>query len=934
MHYVQRQRVDELRQGLRQSRRASFKALIEPLRVESLRRLLACLELPVAGTRDVLIERLLAAVEDWELICEPELDEEWRPETLALESLTKPNLHRIAKHLNVPVSGATRVDDLRDALAAAPSVTFEAILESLTREGLRKLCDVFEVPRPRTVGELRARLFEAQAEWYDDLKSDGNGSEVELLTGEFRSFAHLVNREFVFHPEEQGERRKYQEAAVRKLRRKLDADQPILLHVASGGGKTWIANDTVVRWRRSHPVTPVLWVTKDWRLLWQAARDLTRRHKGMYDQVARIGGAGGPLGPLPRATRHASVVYTTIQTLASRISRRKLRSFKPSLVVWDECHWGQGGASGRRVVRWCMHRKIPLLGLTATPRPPEHSIYEVVFRRGFSELVEEGFLSSPVPLEPVRTGVHWRPDRLRDGDFRQDSLRVLALDERRNRLIVDHFAQNQRRYGQTIVFACTMEHADLLATSFKLRKGVAARPIHSNQAERVNQRYLEQFKHGEVKVLVNVAMLTHGVDVPEARTVFLCRPTLSDVLFSQMVGRAARRVRGKDRFFIVEFTDNLERHGEHLRTAREFFKGTGWDRTKSSRPSKPYSYTRRHCFDLRGAPTFIPDDEGIDKAIRGLWYRSGQTFGLEFELTNPEFVFDQPPDEDWETRAEGLLECLRKSLPEGTVAPTPYPEYHAEGRNDEVWNVEWDRTCGWEVTSRILQDQRGFEEVVMACEGLRRGAEAQGLKVDFMTGTHVHIGWMGRTVREVRRAIELTRLFEPGLASLVAPSRLTTFDGSFYDTSKPNQFCRPVSAVFSSKALTRATTTERIWELSERRRARHLTFNVRPIDEIQTVEVRLHNGTLEAPKILLWLSLWQQMLWCATSPRKIPSVPDVAILRPKGNIVELAKRFLPAGEDQAFLARLEARRQEVARLWKRHPELSHWLPYKRKWNGK
>lgn len=888
----------------------------------------------MTGSRGVLIERLLAAVEDWELIFEPEPDEEWRPETLALESLTKPNLQRIAKNLAIPASGATRVDDLRDALAATPSVTFEAILESLTREGLRKLCVVFEVPRPRTVGELRARLLEAQAEWYDDLKSDDNGSEVELLNGEVQSFAHLVNREFVFHPEELGESRKYQEAAVRKLRRKLDADQPILLHVASGGGKTWIANDTVVRWRRSHPVTPVLWVTKDWRLLWQAARDLTRRHKGMNDQVARIGGAGGPLGPLPRTTRQVAVVYTTIQTLASRISRRKLRSFKPSLVVWDECHWGEGGASGRRVMRWSMHRKIPLLGLTATPRPPEHSIYEVVFRRGFSELVEEGYLSSPVPLEPVRTGVHWRPDRVRDGDFRQDSLRVLALDERRNRLIVDHFAQNQRRYGQTIVFACTVEHADLLATSFKLRKGVAARPIHSSQGERVNQRYLEQFKRGEVKVLVNVAMLTHGVDVPEARTVFLCRPTLSDVLFSQMVGRAARRVPGKDRFFIVEFTDNLERHGEHLRTAREFFKGTGWDRAKSGRQGKSDRSTRRHCFDPRGAPTFIPNDEEIDRAIRGLWYRSGQTFGLEFELTSPEFVFDQPPDEEWEARAEGLLDGLRNALPEGTVAPTPYAEYHSQDRSDEVWNVEWDRTCGWEITSRILQDQWGFEEVVRACEGIQRGARAQGLKVDFMTGTHVHVGWMGRTVREVRRAIELTRLFEPGLASLVSPSRLTAFDGSYYDTSRPNQFCRPVSAVFSTKALARATTTERIWELSERRRARHLTFNVRPIDEIQTVEVRLHNGTIDAPKILLWLSLWQQMLWCATSPRKIPSVPDVTVLRPKGNIVDLAKRFLPAGEDQAFLARLEARRQEVARLWKRHPELSQWLTYTRKWNGK
>jgi len=926
-----RQRVDELREALRRSRGATFKAVAQPLRVESLQRLLGLLELSSAGTREVLLGRLLAAVDDWEMLFEPEPDEEWRPETLALESLTKPFLRRIATKLDVPVRGVYRADDLREALSESPAVTFDTILESLTREGLRRLCDVFEVPPARSVGELRARLLEAQTEWYEDLKGDEIGSEAESANGDLKSFAHLLDREFVFHPEELGERRQYQDAAVRTLLRRLDPDQPILLNVASGGGKTWIANDTVVRWRRRHLTGPVLWVTKDWRLLWQAARDLTRRHKGMAEQVARIGGAGGPLGPLPRATRHAAVVYTTIQTLASRISRRKLRSFRPSVVVWDECHWGQGGSSGRRVVRWCRHRNIPLLGLTATPRSPEHSIYEVVYRRGFPELVEAGFLASPVPLEPVPTGVRWWPDRLRDGDFRQDSLRVLALNERRNRLIVDHFAQNQVRYGQTIMFACTVEHADLLATSLKLRKGVAARPVHSGQDERVNQRYLEQFKRGEVKVLVNVAMLTHGVDVPEARTVFLCRPTLSDVLFSQMVGRAARHVAGKDEFFIVEFTDNLQRHGEHLRTAREFFQGTGWDRPKCVRPVKASKLPRRHCFDPRGAPTFLPDDEDVDEAIRGLWYRSGQTFGLELELTSPDFVFEQPPDDPWEARAEGLLAALREALPEGTVSSQPYPEYHAEERSDEVWNVEWDRTCGWEITSRILQDQWGFEEVVQACEAIKRGAKAQGLQVNHVTGTHVHIGWMGRTIREVRRAIELTRLFEPALATLVSPSRVTAFDGDVYDTSKPNMFCRPVSAVFSTKALARAVTTERIWELSERRRARHLTFNVRPIDEIQTVEVRFHNGTLDANKILLWLSLWQQMLWCATSPRKIPSVPDVSVLRPDGDIVELARRFLPAGEDQAFLARLDARRREVARLWRPHPELASWLEVKRRW---
>jgi superfamily II DNA or RNA helicase len=35
-------------------------------------------------------------------------------------------------------------------------------------------------------------------------------------------------------------------------------------------------------------------------------------------------------------------------------------------------------------------------------------------------------------------------------------------------------------------------------------------------------------------------MLTEGVDLPSAGTVFLARPTASDILLSQMTGRALR----------------------------------------------------------------------------------------------------------------------------------------------------------------------------------------------------------------------------------------------------------------------------------------------------------------------------------------------------------------------------------------------------------
>ena len=47
-------------------------------------------------------------------------------------------------------------------------------------------------------------------------------------------------------------------------------------------------------------------------------------------------------------------------------------------------------------------------------------------------------------------------------------------------------------------------------------------------------------QEGKPEVLVNVEMLTEGFDAPHTGTVFIARPTQSEVLVTQMIGRASR----------------------------------------------------------------------------------------------------------------------------------------------------------------------------------------------------------------------------------------------------------------------------------------------------------------------------------------------------------------------------------------------------------
>lgn len=723
--------------------------------------------------------------------------------------------------------------------------------------------------------------------------------------------------------------RDYQVAAQNAILRALNERRPQLLHLGTGGGKTRVANAVV-----SQVVSRggcVLWMTKDWELLAQAAVDYARRNQGA--QLGRIG--AGNKNPIMRALpedEEADVCYTTIRTLSQRLYDVNMRRF--SLVVWDECHWGENGQT-QDVLDLCLKLRIPVLGLTATPRSEEN--FSIAFSKSFFELIREGYLARPVIETPVRTGRLWIP-RLRNGEVTQESLCDLAEDASRNKCIVDHYVRNAGRFGKTFVFACNIDHVNELARMFK-RQGIAARGIHSEMGSEENARARSDFASGAIHVLINRDMATHGVDVPDARTIFLCRPTTSDILFSQMVGRGARLAPGKDSFRIVEFTDNVALFGGVLQSAQRYFQGANGTFTtqeSSDRQGDSDDETGRHEFDPAGALTWVPASSSIPEALHGLWYRQGQTFGIELELTPKSGPVPRVESAQWMDTAQAIAKALKHVLPTRAHGAV-YRDYHGSVGDKDVsrWNVEYDSSAGWEVTTRVLKDLPGFVEVEAACRALDAVAAERGLTVNARTGTHVHLGWRGKDIEEIKRAIGLVRLFEPALASLVAPSRIASFKGGQYDTRQPNEYCRPVSSVFSDRTLRSLTSMAELKRITNEEDARYVTFNLRPLGDIQTVEVRMHHGTLSAQKILLWVSLWQQLLWAAAHPRReLEPVADVSVLRPNRDLIELAEQYLPPVEQMGqpqFFAALRKRRAEIVEQWKRAPELAAWVSESATW---
>ena len=116
------------------------------------------------------------------------------------------------------------------------------------------------------------------------------------------------------------------------------------------------------------------------------------------------------------------------------------------------------------------------------------------------------------------------------------------------------------------MFALNVNHAIALSALFN-HYGIKAGYVVSSVKDMVtgavisredNAAVYEGYKNGEIQVLVNVNILTEGVDLPKTQTVFLTRPTVSKILMTQMIGRALRgeKAGGTKNAYIVSFIDN------------------------------------------------------------------------------------------------------------------------------------------------------------------------------------------------------------------------------------------------------------------------------------------------------------------------------------------------------------------------------------------
>ena len=679
--------------------------------------------------------------------------------------------------------------------------------------------------------------------------------------------------------------------------------------MATGAGKSVVLVALIKRLIKNQSITPqkpAIVLTMSWSIVEQLY-EMMKRMGISTSHLSIVGGENKGI-PLPQHSKTKSIYLSTLHSFTSRMSQIRI---KPSFVFHDEVHYGDKNTMCNQLCTWLKNKGSTHIGCTATPKKPEFSNFpNPIVDVSFSFLVEKKYLAQP-KLIRVKTESDWSPQIIHRGfDFAQNSLSELNTTHR-NRCIADHYCRFRNMYGCTLIFAINKEHAEKLGVEFA-RRGITCSVVHGSRSHTENKKSYKQFKNGEVDVLINVRMMTTGIDIPKIKSIFLCRPTTSEILYMQMVGRGARLYPNQDSFYVVDFVDNLSTHSHKLFSPSRHFHGSR-PQTIQNRSDEPSSYTE-HFFDPTCSPVRLPADETIPQSAQLLWFHEGQTFGVELEISHPSFE----PTSSWKRRmwkpvAEKIRSALEVGLGSHRVARTAVG--YNQGSHD-VWNVEYDRSVGWEVKTPILCGVSGAKEFSKACAILQRCIHQNGLVLNFNTSVHIHLGWKSK-LRTIKNLLHTHVFLEPSLASLVAPSRIAYFDGLDYDKSKPNPYCMPISSFISGKELEETRSFNQLTNAIDR----YCTLNLHNLRTLGTVEFRMHSGSTNASKILLWISLHQQILHAVSDSQYVVTATQkkwkkCKVITPDDKICSRIAHICIDGKTTKLQQRLKNRKDKILERWR------------------
>lgn len=348
--------------------------------------------------------------------------------------------------------------------------------------------------------------------------------------------------------------RNYQREAVNSAIRALEVGTHPLVSLPTGSGKSHVIAE-LVRWATRFNGVRVFVVTHSKELVEQ---DYEKINAVLPDVDVGIYCAG--LGQ----KRIKQVTVVSIQSI-----HRAGEVQSPDLIIVDEAHRIPHSKQGQYRALFERFPDAQVVGLTATPyRMNTGMLHEgndalfddLVYEASTLDLIKQGYLCR-VRARATKASANLDGVHTRGGEFVASEMTAAFDVEDITKAAVEDVLEHAKDRRSVMVFCCSIEHCNSVEAEFRRRGEGRVVTVTEKTTATDRRRYVNDFRRGEIRVMVNCAVFTTGFDAPNVDCIALLRATCSPGLYVQMVGRGLRLSPGKDDCLLLDYGRNVERHG-------------------------------------------------------------------------------------------------------------------------------------------------------------------------------------------------------------------------------------------------------------------------------------------------------------------------------------------------------------------------------------
>ena len=267
------------------------------------------------------------------------------------------------------------------------------------------------------------------------------------------------------------------------------------------------------------------------------------------------------------------VIFGSVQSVA-RAPDEFFNNF--SLLVIDECHRvaDEGETQYQEVIKKLRERnpQLCILGLTATPyRLGLGWIYEYnqlgeikttkkrffkqcVYELPLAYMIKHNYLTVPVKVDIPVTSYDF--SELMDKDRMYSTAEVEEILKSQKKLtpfIIKNIIDITERFNRkgVMIFSASVKHAEEIMSYLPPED---SRLVVGDTDMADRNQIVEDFKKKKFKYLVNVSVLTTGFDAPHVDVIAILRPTESNSLYQQIIGRGLRLSPEKKDCYVLDYT--------------------------------------------------------------------------------------------------------------------------------------------------------------------------------------------------------------------------------------------------------------------------------------------------------------------------------------------------------------------------------------------